>query len=66
MSTLLNAKERTFEEFQNVFFAADERFELKQWGEAGGPPSSGKCSLLHQTHPSSIYLSSLLRQGKNN
>ncbi|PUU76443.1 S-adenosyl-L-methionine-dependent methyltransferase [Tuber borchii] len=45
MATLLNAKERTFEEFQKIFYAADKRFELKQWGEPGGPPSSGKSSL---------------------
>lgn len=48
MATLLNAKERTFEEFEKIFSAADKRFKLKQWGEAGGAPSSGKSS-LHST-----------------
>jgi len=55
MATLLNAKERTFEEYQKIFSAADRRFKLKQWGEAGGAPSSGK-STLHSTPPS-IYQS---------
>lgn len=48
MVTLLNAKERTFKEFEKIFSAADMRFKLKQWGEAGGAPSSGKSS-LHST-----------------
>lgn len=52
MITLLNAKERTFEEFAELFRKADPRFRMKQWGEAGGPPSSGKfdyasCNYLH-------------------
>jgi len=62
MATLLNAKERTFEEFKEIFHAADRRFELKQWGEAGGAPSSGKSS--HP--PPSIYQSSGLGRKEKN
>lgn len=63
MATLLNAKERTFEEFEKIFSAADRRFKLKQWGEAGGAPSSGKSSLY--STPPSIYLSIHWAKGKN-
>lgn len=41
MITVLNAKERTLEEFAELFRKADDRFILKQWGETGGAPSSG-------------------------
>lgn len=40
MIHVMNAKERTFAEVEKIFMQADPRFRLKQWGEAGGPPSS--------------------------
>ncbi|PWW73811.1 S-adenosyl-L-methionine-dependent methyltransferase [Tuber magnatum] len=40
MVTLLNAGERSFDEFEKIFHAADKRFKLKQWGKSGGAPSS--------------------------
>ncbi|KAI5846510.1 S-adenosyl-L-methionine-dependent methyltransferase [Morchella snyderi] len=40
MIQIMNARERTFADVQKIFAQADPRFRLKQWGEAGGPPSS--------------------------
>jgi hypothetical protein len=42
MIQIMNARERTFADVQKIFAQADPRFRLKQWGEAGGPPSSGE------------------------
>ncbi|KAG0136002.1 S-adenosyl-L-methionine-dependent methyltransferase [Tuber indicum] len=40
MSALLNARERTFAEYEEIFHAADRRFRVKQWGKSGGPAAS--------------------------
>ncbi|KAG0636674.1 S-adenosyl-L-methionine-dependent methyltransferase [Tuber brumale] len=40
MTTLLNARERSFDEYEEIFHAADKRFKVKQWGKSGGPAAS--------------------------
>ncbi|RPB01019.1 S-adenosyl-L-methionine-dependent methyltransferase [Choiromyces venosus 120613-1] len=57
MVTLLNAKERTFDEFAEIFYAADKRFKLRQWGESGGAPSS---EILEATLPDTSFVESKL------